>query len=211
MQSTEADKITENQLVPVQPMRIGHKLILENLTRKLYRETQTPHPKTPNAYIMAVSNGSVKQGIETFGWIKVNKQGQEIMMNGEVEGNLGTINSFQMEAQGLVNLLWSPGISKNTKIYLDNKSVVKKVNEEYPLHPMQSKWELLKPARKKIQKENLQVQHVKGHQDNTKKILAQEEKLNIKADKLVAEAYHNPQTSGYTPAGYAALLYINGN
>ena len=132
-------------------------------------------------------------------------------MNGEVEGNPNTINSFRAEAQGLVNLLWSPGIRESTKIYLDNKSVVKKVNEDYPLHPMQSEWELLEPARRKIKNEHLQVQHVKGHQDTKKKTLTPQEKLNIQADKLAEEAHNMPQMSGYTPTGYTVLLYINGN
>ena len=132
-------------------------------------------------------------------------------MNGTVEGNPGNMTSFRTEAQGLVNLLWSGGITEKTRIYLDNKSVVKKVNEEYPLNPMQSEWELLEPARRKIKQNKLQVYHVKGHQENKKKNLTWAERLNTEADKLAREAYTKPQTCGYLPTGYEILLYINGN
>lgn len=37
-------------------------------------------------------------------------------------------------------------LQDTTKIFLDNMSVIDKVNQPRPLHPMQAQWELLRPT-----------------------------------------------------------------
>ena len=110
---------------------IKDKLILENTDGRLHwTETEKTSSKENKVYKIAVSNGSVTHGHGTFGWIKATDSKTKVEMNGTVEGNLGTMTLFQTKAQGLVNLIWSDGVTQDTKIYLDNKSVVKKVNED---------------------------------------------------------------------------------
>lgn len=142
--------------------------------------------------------------------MKETNDGEKDSSHGIVEGNTGLMTSFRSEAQGLVNLLWSGGITNMTDIFLDNLAVVYKVNEKHLLHPMQSEWELVEPARRKVQMEKLSVRHVKGHQDRTQGVLTREESLNVEADALTKEAHRDPLESGYLPPGYGILLYING-
>lgn len=148
-------------------------------------------------------------GKGTYGWVKATTDEQRVS-NSTVEGNTGHITSFRTEAQGLVNLLWSGGIDSSTWIYTDNNAVVKKVNEPYPLHPMQKEWELIEPARRKVQEEQLRVDHVQGHQEKKKQKLTWVEQLNIEVDKQAGQAHQDPRQTGYIPPGYAVLLYIDG-
>lgn len=206
----KAKEITRETMVPVHVGQYQTMVILDKWSGIL-REQPTENFIDNITYDIAVSDGSVRMGQGTYGWVKESREGDKEQGQGSVEGQPGLMTSCRSEAQGLVDLLWSGGVNAQTQIYLDNQAVVHKVNEAAPLHPLQSEWELVEPARKRVHEQHLKVQHVRGHQDKKQGQLTREEKLNVEADALTRKAHHDPQGTGYLPPGYGVLLYINGN
>ena len=101
-------------------------------------------------------------------------------------------------------------ITRKTKIFLDNTSVIDKVNQKQPLHPFQEEWDILEPTRKIVQKQKLEVNHVRGHQNMEDISTTREARLNHHADKLANRAHQDHAKIGIQPTGYRILLYIQG-
>lgn len=110
----------------------------------------------------AVSDGSVRHERGTFGWVKGNFTQTLETNSGIVEGPPGLITSYRTEAQGLTDMIYTGGIDNNTKVYLDNISVIGKVTQEHRLHSLHPEWDLLEPIQKEVRKSNLKITHVKG-------------------------------------------------
>ena len=200
-------------VTPVTPGYIGdgEKTLQPGQFGKVRQETPRRQINERTTARYAVSDGSVKNGKGTFGWVKGNftqtlEQGQ-----GQVDGTTGLITSYRAEAQGLADMIHSGGITKDTQIYLDNTAVVGKVNRKNQLHPLHPEWDILEPTRKKVQKDNLKVQHVKGHQSLTTPTLTRQARLNHTADKLAEEAHQKETRPGVQLPGYKIRLYILGD
>ena len=106
------------------------------------------------------SNGSVKYQQGTYGFIWKNQHKEKIKTgNGWVRGNIDTMNSYRAEAQGMVSCI--EGVDqaqlKKTKLWTDNKSLVKRVNQKYKLHPLLPEWDLIEPLRQTVQHTGLTV------------------------------------------------------
>ena len=202
---------------PVQPQKQGKKLFLrihpstivqDNTNSTQHHHTTLEEPPTNPEILYAVSNGSVLNGRGTYGWVQATKTKVITSDLGHVKGPPGNITSFRAEAQGLADLVYNRNITTNTKIYLDNESVIKKVNSTTPLNPLQSEWELLEPTRRQVRKRNLNIQFVKGHQNMRNPKTPWEAQLNHQADRLAAQAHQQPTRPGYLPQGYKVMLYI---
>lgn len=172
------------------------------------QQTTTETPPEQPEILYAVSDGSVLHGRGTYGWVQATKSKVIHSDFGHVEGPPGNVTSFRAEAQGLADLVYNKTINPNTKIYLDNEAVIKKVNSTKPLNPLQSEWELLEPTRRQVQNRNLKIQFVKGHQNMQNPKTPWEARLNHHADRLAAQAHHQPTRPGYLPQGYKVMLYI---
>ena len=204
-----------NRSIPIQPQRHKQTLIMQSqdgtIIEPNHSDLQRPDKTevTPTPYAQyAVSDGSVAQGRGTFGWVQATKNEITQQQYGHVEGTPGNMTSFRAEAQGLADLIYQNNITSKTKIFLDNQAVIKKVNQDTPLHPHQAEWELLEPVRHRVQTERLNVQYVKGHQNIKHPKTKWNAKLNHEADKLATHAHTQPTRPGYLPRGYRVMLYI---
>ena len=158
----------------------------------------------------AVSDGLVKQDLGTYGWVTANQTEIQEQNMGLVEGIPGNMTSFWAEAQGITDLVHTAAVDNKTKIFLDNVSVIDKVNQTYPLHPMQPEWELLEPTRRQVETRQLNISHVRGHQDVSDPRTPWEAHLNHAADRLAEQAHQHRDNLGYLPPGYTLRLHIDG-
>ena len=207
----------DSTATPVQPHKQGEKLFLrihpsiiiqDNMPPTGSKSQQNKESPTAPEILYAVSDGSVNNGRGTYGWVQATKNKVITSNNGHVEGPPGNITSFRAEAQGLADLVYNSTITDKTKIYLDNKAVIKKVTQETPLNPLQSEWELLEATRRQVCQRKLNIKFVKGHQNLQNPKTTWEAKLNHKADRLAAQAHQQPTHPGYLPPGYKVILYI---
>ena len=118
-------------------------------------------PTKPVRY--AVSDGLVKNAVGVYEWVKINFT-QTIDTNlVRVEGSPGLITSYRREAQGLLNMIYTRRIDKQTMIYLDNLAAIGKVQKDWPLHSLRPEWDLFEPLCQEVKMCSLQIQHVKGN------------------------------------------------
>lgn len=136
---------------PVNPIHIGKQekvLIPTKFGRNMRIKRRSTDRSDKRIIRYAVSDGSVKNGEGTFGWITGNYTQILATGSGWVEAPPGLITSYQAEAQGLVDLIQQRGIDKDTRIFLDNLAVIGKVNQTTALHPLHPEWDLLEPIRR---------------------------------------------------------------
>ena len=96
-------------------------------------EEMAPMPTPKCKY--AVSDNSVHNDSGTFGWVTATNTQVVKRHNRHVTGISGTLNSFRAEAQGLADIIYTGNVDQTTKIFLDNTSVIDKVNQKVPTTP----------------------------------------------------------------------------
>jgi hypothetical protein len=164
--------------------------------------------ENPKECIMIVSDGGVKDGMGSFGWVLA-AEGEPILVkgSGQVWGN--PMTSYRAEAFG--KLAWICFLNRfiqltkvkvncMIKTYCDNESVIKHTRFE-KRHTssgstLRADWDVLRTiaieqAKLRIEAEQLKEGvHVKGHQDatKTKEPLSEQAHLNILADKIASQA-----------------------
>ena len=117
MQGTSTQNL--DRTIPIQPQRYKKTLLFthrngqpqpglnENNT-DLPLQSETPIHTTTT---YAVSDGSVKNGHGTFGWVQATNKKILNHQSGHVEGSPGSMNSFRAEAQGLADLVYNKNIT----------------------------------------------------------------------------------------------------
>lgn len=188
-QSQQTDRNSDRR-IPILPVRVGDRLKVHR-SQMGYPGRQVVEKSTgvKPTHRWAVSDGSVRHGSGTFRWVTASGRKIQDTNMGKVEGVTGNMTSFRAEAQGITDLIHTAAVDNKTQMFQDNLSVIEKTNQRYPLHPMQPEWELLEPTRKQVQNRQLQISHVRGHQDIDDPSTPWEAHLNHKADILAGEAH----------------------
>ena len=163
----------------------------------------------------ATSDGSAPNFVGSFGWSAKTTSGIPIASNkGAAQGY--KTSSFRAEAYGLLSFylfiyhishFTAYLISSTTAIYSDSKSVIDIVNEMsmwkdyYSAETLAAEWDILQALTSLLQKmpKTMELQHIKGHQDNQKRYedLELPAQLNVDADKL-AGSYTYPDNIAHT-------------
>ena len=201
---------------PITVTRKRTKLLIHKITGKIDNHSQmqenqnTPGPTQKSTHL--ATDGSVRYGCGTYGWVKGTSKGIQSSGSGHVTGGRGTMNSYRAEAQGVATLMANTEDNEvqGAYLYLDNQGVVRRLQQVRPIHPLRPEWELLEATRKRLQKCNIKTSHVKGHQAPTPSA-AREVHLNNYVDELATQAHTSTHQIGETPPGYGIILYIDGD
>ena len=210
--TTQIQDIT-NHRIPVQPTRKRDTLYVYKLHTTVERSSPPSRPHNPGPpHTILVSDGSVKNGVGTYGWVKATQNQEHSTGNGQVTGGPGTMTSYRSEAQGAAEVLHTshPQEIQNSTLHIDNKGVVTRLNQLRPLHPLQAEWELLEPSRSRVKQCHIKVLHVKGHQDLGDPRTPRAAHLNHQADRLANAAHQEGETEGQVPPGFGVMLFIQG-
>ena len=190
---------------------------------------------TTDNNITIVSDGGMKNGYGSFGWIMETNTGT-ITGRGEAQGARELMQSFRAEGYGMLAALrylyhackyattW-PHEKKKITIYCDNKSLIqrirwhKKRTTVTPKNTSAPDYDLeisITNTIDELAKHNIIIkeQHVKGHQDKHTQYhqLPREAQLNIEADIEATIALDNHTTNNnYTqPPAVRTMLYNYG-
>ena len=193
--------------IPVKPNRKENKCTLITLPNPTNEKALERRKEVNPKHTTLVSEGLVVNGQGTYGWVKATKKEVIETGMGRVPGNNAT-TSYRVEAQGVIDGLFSGLIPMGLNVYLDNESVVNQLNNTWPLHPLNPEWELLEQTRKLVQEKKLLIQHVKGHQDLNHPKTSREAHYNHQADRLANTAHGEGDRIGIQPPGFHIVLYI---
>ena len=119
---------------PIQVIPCQNTLYATDLKGTLAPEnspTNLPAETTTKQHTMLATDGSVKHGKGTYGWIKGNTTEDTTSGSGHVTGGPGTMNSYRAEAQGVASILANSTNAeiKGAQLYLDNQGVVRRLQQ----------------------------------------------------------------------------------
>ena len=170
---------------------------------------QSAHQRN-NVMRIATSDGSVKDGKGTFGWLLSNADGERLVQcNGKAHGY--PMTSYRAEAFGMWSILLFmikgfeflqlPTSPQILELYCDNEALVKKINTlivqarpVFPNETLQSDWDIVYEIVRLLKISLQKVSWIKGHQDEDipKDQLSLPAQLNCEADELAELAHSLP-------------------
>ena len=148
------------------------------------------------ATIMAATDGSVKEGKATFGWVVSTLTGPAVKGGGKVYPQHNTMSSQRSELAGLLScmrFIASSIQSGDIQIFCDSKSAIRRVrtgslNPKNSLYPnMDLVIQILEVM--KLSQCKFNINWIRSHSDRKQKELTPAQKLNIIADNLATEMH----------------------